>query len=186
MFRLFQLCFWVGVLFTFATFILGQFFDFADIDGDIDFDSDLDLDGDVPGYAISPLKPIIITSFITVFGGIGMLMLNRGIDGKLSAIIACVSGFVVSTVIYKFVIVPLYNAQNTSAVSQANLIGKEGKATLIITNSSYGHIIYSIGGNSYSAPAKTIGDEIIHKGEDVVIIKIENNIFYVERKESVQ
>ena len=183
MFQLFQICFWVGVLFTVTTFILGQFFDFADVDGDIDFDADFDFDGDVPGYAISPLKPIIITAFVTVFGGVGLILLRRGTPDELAVIISLAAAFVVSATIYKLIIVPLYKAQNTSAISQVSLIGMEAKATLAITDKIFGNIVYIVGGNTYSSPAKALEDEAIAKGEVVIIKKIENNVFYVTRKQ---
>lgn len=186
MLRLFEICFWVGVLFTFVTFILGQFFDIADIDGDFDFEGDTDFDADVPGYAISPLKPIVITAFITVFGGVGMMVTKSGTDKALAALIAIVSAFIISGSLYKFVVVPIYKAQNTSAIPQSELIGVVGKATINISANSFGHIIYSAGDNTYSAPAKALSDEIIEKGEEVIIKKIEKEIFYVERKQKVE
>ncbi len=183
MFRLFQIAFWVGVLFTFATFILGQLFDLGDFDGDIDFESDFDFDADVPGYAISPLKPIVITSFVTVFGGVGLILLNRGMESPIAAFIAVAAATTVSWLLYNLVVVPLHKAQNTSAISQAALIGREAKATLNMSKDSFGNIVYAVGGNTYSSPAKTLEEEIIHKGEEVIIKKIEKNIFYVVKKQ---
>jgi len=183
MLQVFQICFWVGVLFTLITFILGQFFDFADVDGDIDFDADFDFDGDVPGYAISPLKPVIITAFVTVFGGVGLILLNRGLAEELVVITSLAAAFMVSALIYKLIIVPLHKAQNTSAISQAALIGLEAKATLAISDKSFGNIAYIVGGNTYSSPAKALEEEIIPKNEVVIIRKIENNVFYVTRKQ---
>ncbi len=104
-------------------------------------------------------------------------------ESGVAAFIAVAAATTVSWLLYKLVVVPLHNAQNTSAVSQAALIGKEAKATLNLSKDSFGNIVYIVGGNTYSSPAKTLEEELILKGEAVVIKKIENNVFYVARKQ---
>lgn len=154
---------------------MGQLFDF------LDFDADIDMDGDIFGLPVSPLKPIIIMSFITTFGGIGIIMTNKGVSSITSFAIGLIFGIVVSTILYKFVVVPLYKAQNTSAISKEELIGHIGKAKESIIGNGFGSITYVVNGNTYSAPAKSIDSTNIYKGEEVKIVSIEKNIFYVVR-----
>jgi len=158
-----------------VSLVMGQLFDFLDFDGDID------LDGDIFGLPVSPLKPIIIMSFITTFGGIGIIALNKGLGSITSLVIALSSGLLVAILLYNFVVVPLYKSQNTSAISKEELIGYNAKTKVSIIGNNFGSITYTINGNTYSAPAKSIDGMDIYVGEEVRIVSIEKNTFYVVR-----
>lgn len=192
MLKLFQVCFYTGALYTIISFVLGQLLDFAGVGGDVDADMDMDLDidvdadtaidvdGNLPGTVISPLKPITIASFVTVFGGVGMIFLRYGHGILIATAAAAITAFTISFLLYRFLVVPLYRAQNTSAVSQKDLIGSMAKAALHMEGSKFGKINYTVEGNTYSAPAKSIDGAAIAKGVPVVIINIQKNIFYVK------
>ncbi|MDF2519994.1 MAG: hypothetical protein K0R84_622 [Clostridia bacterium] len=190
MLLLFQVCFYTGVFYTVISFILGHLLDFAGVDGDvdvdvdvdmdIDIDGDIDVDGDLSGATVSPLKPITIAAFVTVFGGTGMILLKNGYSALISLVLSAAIGFMISYLLYRFIVVPLYRAQNTSAVSQAELIGGLAYAALPMKGGSFGKIHYSVGGNTYSAPAKSIDGAEVSKGVPVVIIDIKKNVFYVK------
>lgn len=175
MLRFFQICFFAGTIYTVVSFLLGQLFDFVDIDGDVDFD------GDIPGFAISPLKPIVIVAFVTVFGGSGIILTRTGLTALLSLIIALFLGFLMAFIIYKYIVIPLYRAQNTSAASQKELIGQCAKMKLGTKGDSFGRISYVVNGNIYTAPAKSIDGKEINEDENVIIVDIQNNIFYVDK-----
>lgn len=201
MLRIFQICFATGVLFTVVSFVLGRISDFADTGTDIDLDMDVDMDmdadldvsveggaeldagtvTDASGVPVSPLKPIIITTFVTVFGGAGMICMIKGLSQAAAAVLALFSGLAVSFLLYRFVVVPLYRAQNTSAISQKVLKGALAKVTLAIRGSRFGKISYTVNGNTYSAPAKSVDGTDIEREAPVVIINIEKNTFYVKK-----
>jgi len=194
MLKLFQVCFYTGVLYTVISFVLGNLLDFAgtagEVDIDIDVGSGIDLDGgsdiqglnhgDMSGAAVSPLKPVTIAAFITVFGGAGMIFIKNGYSAVIAIVAAACLGFMVSYLLYRLIIVPLSSAQSTSAVPQAELVGSLAYVTLAMKDKDFGKIHYSVGGNTYSAPAKSIDGKIIGKGVPVVIIDINKNTFYVK------
>jgi len=173
MLRLFQVCFYTGVAYTLLSFILGQLLDFSGVGGDIDFDADIDI-------GLFPIRPVIIAAFITVFGGTGMILLKEGRSSLTSLICALAIGFGAAYLMYRFIIMPLQKAQNTSAVSQSALLGSLAYTTLPMEGKSFGRISYSIEGNTYSAPAKSIDGKPIAKGVPVVIIDIKKNVFLVK------
>lgn len=175
MLRFFQICFLTGTAYTVISFLIGQLFDFIDLDGDVDFD------GDVTGVTISPLKPIIIVAFTTVFGGIGIISIKAGLAAILALIIAVCSGLFISFIIYKYIVVPLYKAQNTSTASQSELIGHMAKMKLGTKGDSFGRISYVINDNTYTAPAKSLDGKDINKDEDVIIVEIRKNVFFVDK-----
>lgn len=194
MLKVFEICFYTGVIFTAASFILSHISDITHIGGHIDagnVDTDVQIDAHTDSnieihtegvhfFTVSPLKPIVMASFVTVFGGIGMICLNCGLAAGTAAIVAASSGFAVAYVLYRFVVVPLYMAQNTSAVSQKELVGSIARTTLAIKGGNFGRIKYQVYGNTYSAPAKSVKGEDIMRGANVVIIDIRKNIFYIK------
>ena len=86
----------------------------------------------------------------------------------------------VSFVLYKFIVVPLYKAQNTSSVSQDKLIGMKAIVISPILENGFGVISYVVNGSKYNAPAQHINKKSVLQGEEVIIYEIKNNIFYVE------
>jgi membrane protein implicated in regulation of membrane protease activity len=187
--KVFQVCFATGVLFSVISFLMGRISDFAHVGADAeinaDFSADTELDistpGDSPELSVSPLKPIIVTAFVTVFGGAGMICTINGLSQPAAALIALFSGSVAAFMLYRFIIIPLYRAQNTSAISQKRLRGALARITLPIKGGFFGKISYTVGGKTYSAPARSVDDEDIDMGVPVVIINIEKNTFYVKK-----
>lgn len=175
MIRFFYICFYTGVLYTAVSFILGQVFDFMGLD------SDVDLDGDFFGFGISPLKPIIIAAFVTVFGGIGIIAEKNNLGDYISLLIALVTALGISFLIFRFILVPLYRHQSKDVVDKNGLIGHIAKVRLTIKDGNFGKIIYVVEGNTYSAPAKSDSNETIDKGDEVVIVEIRDNVFYVKK-----
>lgn len=175
MLRFFQICFLTGTAYTVISFLLGQLFDFVDIDGDVDFD------GDAAGVTVSPLKPIIIVAFTTVLGGIGIICMKSGLAAVIALLIAAGSGLFIAYIIYRFVVIPLYKAQNTSAPSQTELVGYKARMKLGTKGDSFGRVSYVINGNTYTAPAKSLDGKEINSNEDVIIVEIHKNVFFVDK-----
>jgi membrane protein implicated in regulation of membrane protease activity len=174
--------FLVGVIYTVITFLLGGFFDIIHLGGDITahIDGGLGGHGANVGGGISPLKPITIVSFLTVFGGIGIIGTNHGINPIITFIVAFVAGFIISFSIFTFIIVPLSKAQNTSAVYQDKLIGMEAVVISRIMENGFGTIGYVVNGSKYNAPAQHVSKKAVEQGEKVLIYLIKDKIFYVE------
>ena len=174
--------FWVGVIYTVVTFILGGITGFIDIDTDFDIHLDTHLHGyDVsPTLGISPLKPITIVAFITVFGGVGIMGTKHGLNPIITFCIALIVALFIAFLIYKFLLIPLYKAQNTSSIYQKQLIGVKGKVVTPIIKDGFGTISYIVNGSTYNAPAQHVTKEAIPQGAEILIFKIEGNVFYVE------
>lgn len=185
---MYTIIFWVGVVYTVVTFLMGGVFGLVHIDSHFDthvgmhphVDMHMDGHGSSPGVAIFPIKPITVVSLLTVFGGIGMIGSYYEINPIILFIGAMAAGFVVSTLLYKFVVVPLYKAQNTSSVSKKSIVGMKAKVISPIITEGFGTIAYVVNGSRYNAPAQHVGKEAIAQGEEVIIYEIKNNVFYVE------
>ncbi len=192
--QVYTIVFWVGVLYTVVTFLMGGLFGLVHLDGhidthvdthidthfDIQCDTHIDTAGVSPTFTIFPLKPITIVSFLTVFGGIGMMGTNNGLNAVLLFMVALASGLITAFILYKFIVVPLYKAQNTSAFSRNKLIGMQAKVISPIMEQGFGTIAYVVNGRKYNAPAQHVGKKAVAQGEEVIIYEINNNTFYVQ------
>lgn len=175
MFLVYKITFITGVLYAVATLILGHLFDSLDFDGDVDFSI----------LSFIPIKPVTIVTFITVFGGVGIMTTLNGFSTIAALIISLAIAYTTTFLIYKLIVLPLFKAQNTSAASQKDLIGMTAKVSSKILENAFGQITYSNKGNTYSSPAKSIENKAIEAGTEVVIISIENNVFYVATSEEL-
>lgn len=179
MYRIYQVMFLVGVIYTLTTFLLGNFLSSIDIDLDIDMDFGI--------FNVSPLKPIIIVSFLTTFGGMGMFGYHLNYSSIKTFLIALFTSLIISSILYFFVVVPLYNAQDRSlAVTKDSLIGKEAVVMNAILENGFGKISYIAKGNRFTGSAKTKDGKRIDQNKTVVIVDIKDHVFYVEENLFIQ
>lgn len=167
----FIVCFGVGAGYAVLSFFLGE------IIGLFDFDTEFDFIGD----GVSPLKPSVVAAFLTVFGGCGFLLIRRA-DVLTAVAMAFLAAMAVAYLMYRYIILPLHRAQNTSAVEKQSLIGHDAAVTESIPQGRFGKITYYVNGNTYSAPAKTEDGGELARGAAVEIVSIERNTYYVRRK----
>ena len=193
MLLLFQVCFGVGIGYAVISFFLGELLELGGVDGGVDLDADFDFDLDLDvgfdvdtdadfstagGNTVTPLKPVCIAAFICVFGGSGIILLPH--FGQLTAfVLAGMAGYSVAWLLFKFLLVPLYNAQNTSTVEKQSLIGAKAVVTEKIPQGQFGKITYYVNGNIYSAPAKSESGNEIGRNSNVEITHIERNTYFV-------
>jgi membrane protein implicated in regulation of membrane protease activity len=170
---IFWVCFGVGIGYTGIAFLLGEALDA------FSFGPDMDSGG------VSPLKPAVIAAFVTVFGGTGLLFI-RAVDPLWALPLAATVALAVAFAMHRFIIVPLSKAQSTGAVEIQSLIGHTAKVSSKIFQGGYGQIAYSVNGNKYSSPAKAEDGGEISNNTTVEIIYIQDNNYYVRRKETIR
>ncbi len=132
------------------------------------------------------LNPIVAVSFLTVFGGLGILGVNYfKWNDAITLVIASASGVIVSALLYNFVAKPIYRSENTSNVSREMLIGASAEVTTDVLADGFGTITYTVNSLRCNAPAKHIEGKTVQQGQKVVICKIEDNIFYISEISSI-
>ena len=167
---LYYIFFCIGIVYTVITVILGGILDGFDIGGDGVFEG-----------VFSALKPAVIICFFTVFGGIGLLT-YKDFPWYGSLAISLLPAAILSFSMDKFIVRPLYRAQNTSSPLEEELLGIEASVISPILEGSFGTITYNFKGNTYTSPARALEGERIEQGTSVIIAKIEANVFYVMAK----
>jgi len=156
---------------------MGNLLDFADIDGDVD------MDGDLPWFTVFPLKPIVVVSFITVFGGMGIIGDLKNWPLAVNIIVSVLSSTLTAFLLYKFVVVPLYRTRYLSnSVSQQDLVGVDAVVATPILENGFGTISYTVNGNLYTSPAKHVNGSYVAQMTNVEICEIKDHVFYVKEK----
>ena len=162
--------FGVGFSYLVISSLLGGLLDIGDIN----------LDSFFPFF-----KPVIITIFITVFGGTGLILSRNGNVAPIFILpLAGLIGAAVAYAFYRFVLIPLNRAERRSSVLEIqSLVGHSAKVTEKIPQGQYGKITYYVDGNTYSAPAKCDKGGEIQRHTMVEIVYIEKNTYYVRQSE---
>ena len=152
----------VGVGYAVIAFLLGEFLGHSDTDV----------------TSVSPLKPHVIATFVIVFGGSGLLLLR--LMPPFPAIpLAALTGVTVAYLFFRFIVLPLSRAQNTTAVEIQSLIGHRAQVTEKIPQGKFGKITYKVNDSTYTAPAKAESGDEIARNTYVEIVYIEKNAYYV-------
>ena len=126
------------------------------------------------------INPMVAVSFLTVFGGFGILGVKVLSWGAVMVFVfSFVSAVSTSAFLYNFIVKPIYKSENTSNVSREKLIGLPAEVTSDILEMGYGTIHYTVNSLKYTGPAKHLEGKAVKQGEKVFICKIENNTFYV-------
>jgi hypothetical protein len=150
-----------------------------DLPGDVDIPgADIQISGadvggiDAPDVAVSPLSPITVATFITTFGGVGVLTTQVfGVDPRWSLLWAAGSGLGTSGMIYLFVSQFLVRSQASSELHRSELVGMEAEVTVPIGENATGQVTYVTKSGRMSSMARSLDGRPIQRGQSVVIAR---------------
>lgn len=176
------ICFSVGFVWAVATGLLaGMFGGDHDMGGaDVgDFGADgADFSGSLH---FSPLSPTIIATFLTFFGGSGLMCTKFfGIDDRISVIPAMACALAAGYVVYKLMDYLFRNVQGGIVVDKRKLIGGEAEAIITIPVDGLGEIAFATSGGRSNNPARTTTGKPIPSNTAVRIVRIVGGVYYVE------
>jgi membrane protein implicated in regulation of membrane protease activity len=188
LFLVYLTCFGVGLLFTLVTAFMGHLSGGGH--AHIDFSHDMHMDGahghaeaasghDMPGF--SPLSPVILASFVTAFGGFGMILgrIPFTESAWVSVPLSLLGGLAVAACVLW-----LFRAifRHTQSSSESHVSTLPGLAAMVITPipvSGVGEIAYVQAGSRYTAPARDEKGASIPTGATVKITRVLGTQFYV-------
>jgi hypothetical protein len=150
-----------------------------DLPGDVDIPgADIHIGGadvggiDAPDVAVSPLSPITVATFVTTFGGVGVLTTQVfGVDPRWSLLWATGSGLGTAGLIYVFVSQFLVRSQASSELHRSELIGMEAEVTVPIGENATGQVTYVTKSGRMSSMARSSDGRPIPRGQLVVIAR---------------
>lgn len=189
LFIIYLICFGTGLLFTLVTAFTSHLWGGHDAGVDLGHGGGgHGADGhaeagfgtqDMPGF--SALSPTTIASFITAFGGFGMIFhrIEATSSPWISLPLSAIGGFgVAGAVLWLFRLV-FSKTQASSESRVATLIGTKATVITPIGANGVGEIAYVQTGTRYSAPARGENNVPIANGVTVKITRIVGTQFYV-------
>ena len=180
---LFLGCFSFGLLFTFASFLLGSFGSGHDghLPGFHSHAGDHAGNGDAHGH-VSPFNFSTISAFLTWFGGAGYLLTRySGFTALAITALATVTGAIGGALVFLFLARFISPRLTVMKQEDFELQGVVGRVTSTILPGGTGEIVYSLGGTRHADGARSETSELLERGTEVVILRVEKGIAYVER-----
>lgn len=179
---IYGICLATGVLFTVVTVLFGHFFGggghVLGSGGHVEAGADT---SDDPGMSI--FSPTVIASFVTAFGGFGLIFSEFPATAPaiVSAPLAIGGGVVVAGIMYFFFGMVFRHTQSSSESHVAALLNTEATVITPISQDGVGEIAYVVGGTRYTAPARAEGGLAIGNGQTVKIARVVGTQFYVKK-----
>jgi membrane protein implicated in regulation of membrane protease activity len=133
----------------------------------------------MPGF--SPLSPTTLASFVTAFGGFGLIFskfpatANPWIHVPLSIF----AGLVVAAGVFVIFNRIFRATQSSSEGRVAELMGQSATVITPIAPGGVGEIAYVQNGTRYTAPARSQDETRLPAGASVWIVRVEGAHFYV-------
>jgi hypothetical protein len=154
-----------------------------DIDiGQIDVGSSLDQ----PNLHLSSLSPITIASFVTAFGGFGLIALSLfDATARTSLIWATGGGFVVAVIAHFAFGYFLIGSQGSSEVRLSEVPGTIAEVITPIPADSVGEIAFVAQGERVTYTAQSANQLPIGRGTIVIIEKIIGGVAFVRPQEQL-
>ncbi len=174
-------CLVVGLVFTLVSVTVGHFFGgHGDHVGGSGGHAEAGADGsDMPGISI--FSPTIIASFITAFGGFGLIFSEFEPTNKviISAPLSLSARWRWREFCIVFLRSVFRHTQSSSESHVARLAGTEASVVSPIPENGVGEIAYVVSDTRYTAPARTENGAAIANGKLVKITRVVGTQFYV-------
>lgn len=128
--------------------------------------------------AVSPVNFQTVVAFITGFGGVGYIGTRLGWALYLIAVpLAIVGGLLVSTLIFKFMLLLKRGETPMAPTDYEHLIGSLSAG---IREGGTGEMLYLQNGSRQTAIARSHDGRAIAAGTEVIVLRYENGVVYVQ------
>ena len=143
---------------------------------------DLHLDvGEGGAGHVSPFNLQTITTFLAFFGGSGWVLYSSvGLAPALALIIATVIGVAGGAVVFLFLVKVLLASQRFMDPASSRMEGTVARVSMAIRADGTGEIVFSRDGTRRSEGARSSTGAPIAAGTEVVIVRYERGLAYVE------
>lgn len=125
-------------------------------------------------------NPILIGSFVIFVSAIGyVLEIATSWSSILILVIAAIAGFLLTTCLNLFVLVPMKSAEHSLAVTEDSLKGKIGKTIIPIPEDGFGEVLLENVSGRIAKAAKSFDGNEIPEGVKVLVVQVKDGVLYV-------
>jgi membrane protein implicated in regulation of membrane protease activity len=179
----YAVCLIAGLLFTIVSALAGHGFhggDGHDIGTGGHAEAGFDNSG-IPG--ISFFSPVVLASFITAFGGLGVLFSSIPATSNvwISAPLSIGGAICIASLVLWMFNALFSRSQSSSEGRVGALVGYQASLIASIPENGVGEIAYVQSSTRYTAPARSEKGAAIPVGETVRITRVVGTQFFVER-----
>jgi membrane protein implicated in regulation of membrane protease activity len=176
---IYLICFGLGLVFAIVSAFFAGIFGGHDGHLELPAHADAHVGGHLPG--ISPLSPTTIATFVTAFGGFGMIFSRIPLTNSpwLSLSLSALAGVLIAACVFLVFNKIFRVTQSSSEGRVAELFGQSAEVITPIRAGGVGQIAYEQGGTRYTASARTDEPCEIATGERVRIVRVAGSQFFV-------
>jgi membrane protein implicated in regulation of membrane protease activity len=179
----YAVCLVGGLLFTILSALFGHFFDHAGDGGHIGTGGHAEAGFDHSGIpGISFFSPVVLASFITAFGGFGVLFtdIKATSSAWLSAPLSIAGALCIAFFVLWIFNTIFSKTQSSSEAHVNSLVGQTASLLTPIPKDGVGEIAYVQSSTRYTAPARSEKGAPIGVGQTVRITRVVGTQYYVE------
>jgi membrane protein implicated in regulation of membrane protease activity len=149
----------------------------------LDFHVDHDVSFDHGSVGVSPLSPITIASFVTSFGGIGLIGTQLlWLPDPVSLVLAGGGAACIAAGMFLFYSKVLVAGEGSSAVRLADISGKMAEVIIPIPKNGLGQVAFVARGTRATRSARSADGKPIPRGTIVTIEAVTGNTVIVSRQ----
>jgi len=181
-FLVYSICFGVGLLFAVISAFMGHLFGGHDAHVDVGTGGHAESGFQDTGMSgLSPFSPTTISSFITAFGALGLILsrIEATKSPWISAPLATLGGLIIAGGVVMLFGTIFHKTQSSSESRVATLVGMSATIITPIPANGVGEIAYVQNGTRYTAPARNERGAAVANGQTVKISRIVCSQFYV-------
>jgi membrane protein implicated in regulation of membrane protease activity len=156
-----------------------------DVHLELPFTHDVGHDIGHPEVGFSPLSPITIATFITTFGGVGLILNNlTALSPIWGLLLSAASGLGVSGLVFLFYSRVLTAVQGSSEMRLGEVVGRVGEVVTPIPEGKVGEVAFIARGTRARSPARSLDGSAIPRGTVVDIVEERGNVVVVRPRAS--
>lgn len=141
-------------------------------------DTHMDIGTDLP---ITPLSPTVLSTFLTGFGGGGLLANSYFILplGK-GVVVAILTGIALSGGTFGVLTLLFRNTQAGAEFSLDEMVGRDVQIITPIPENGTGEVALVVKGTRISGPARSVDGKAIGRDRPVTVVRVVGNVYYVQ------
>jgi hypothetical protein len=141
-------------------------------------DTHMDIGTDLP---VTPLSPTVLSTFLTGFGGGGLLAnsyfqlpLGKGV------IVAILTGIALSGGTFGVLTLLFRNTQAGAEYSLEDMVGRMVQIITPIPENGTGEVAIIVKGTRIAGPARSVDGKAIGRSTPVTVVRVVGNVYYVQ------